>query len=209
MPRTSKTSETAPVAKKTPRKRVTRTRTSSTTKRAAVAKTTARRKAPTTAAASTATTKRPFPRLLVAVFIIVLLIAGTGVVLGVTDKGEINVATVVEERNTKAAAQGEEPVNVQTVSVPAGNDAAPVNGGLRGKGKGTTPSPAPQPEEATITATSSDDAISEEDDTNNNEEVATEGEVADENTNTNDTDTAANDTANTESSPDTDSATEI
>ena len=85
-----------------------------------------------------------------------MVIVGGSVAVGLSDGGQINVGTVVNERNEQLSARGEL-TEENKVSVPVATQATrSPNGGLRPSG-GAQPAPAPEPEPAaTSTATSSD-----------------------------------------------------
>lgn len=81
-----------------------------------------------------------------------VVISGVSVVLGMSDDGEINVASVVEERKQTAVEEGD--AAFESVSIPTNNVVARVpNGGLRGKGKSIQPKPKPKASSTTAVAT--------------------------------------------------------
>ena len=100
---------------------------------------------------------------------ILLLGFGAAAYIGNSDSGQINIASVIDERNKQTAAgnnSGDGSSGASTV-IPVQNTAPPSvpNGGLRGRGVGTAKVVTPPPiveeatSSATSTATSTDDSI--------------------------------------------------
>jgi hypothetical protein len=84
---------------------------------------------------------------------IVLLLCGTGVGIGMSDNGQIDVVAVVNERNERVN-RGEVREGESTITVPVQSSDVRPNGGLI---PADAPTPPPVPEApATTTATSSD-----------------------------------------------------
>jgi hypothetical protein len=101
-------------------------------------------------------------------FIIIGVILFTGVgasaAVGYTDKGQINVSQIIEERNQKARTSETVDSDTQTsrIEVPVQNTNRTANGGLVGRGTGgAKPAPSTPPvDTATSTASSTADTAS-------------------------------------------------
>lgn len=117
------------------------------------------RKAPTNVSTQRQHYKRNF-RAFMIVCVVCAVIAGSGVLVGMFDKGAIDVIAVVNERNEKIS-RGEvrdavtgEPI---TVSVPVQNDDTRPNGGLKIADPAPAPEVMPSPEPvATSTASTTE-----------------------------------------------------
>lgn len=147
--------------KKTARKATTAKRASSTrTKKASTAKRASKRKAPTTVTTPTATSRRIGWPVYVAGLILCVGI-GTSAALGLSDKGQINIDGVVQEK--KRNASPEEKAELDRVGERRTNPQQAVDGGLtpsadqRSK---TQPIATPAPEAATSSAASSTESES-------------------------------------------------
>lgn len=110
--------------------------------------------------------KKPF------VMLAVMLVAfGASAFIGFSDNGQIDISSVIEERNQKVASgqtEGDAPSPDTSAVIPVQNTAPPSvpNGGLRGRGVGTAKAAPPPPvvesvssTTATSTATSTDSGV--------------------------------------------------
>ena len=130
------------------------------------------RKAPTTLGQQAASDKLLRKRMSVAVIVCVVISFGS-VGIGIADEGQIDVESVVEERNQRIASENEnlpEGERVERVNLKRqGQDTRP-DGGLQGLGK-VKPS-APTPTTASSTASSTDDGTA-----SSTDDVAAEDET--------------------------------
>jgi hypothetical protein len=168
-------------SKRTPRKRVAKTTASkiaSTSRKTVARKKTTRQTSKTTqvrsdsvVSAATESVSRKAPTVFaseknkqkqlqkqfIIIGVILFLGVGTSAVVGYSDKGQINVAQVVEDRNqrVKTGATDESDTATELVAVPVQNTNKSANGGLVGLGTGGA-KPKPSTDTATSTASSTD-----------------------------------------------------
>lgn len=153
------------VAKKTSTRRAPATvktqRVSSAPATNAEATQSAPRKAPTVFAAEKNKQKQRRTQLAV-VGLILFVGVGSSAAIGYTDRGQIDVAQVVEERNQRARDGGTDEAGnpVNRVEVPVQNTSKAANGGLVGLGTGSKPKPKPVADTATSTASSTEQTAS-------------------------------------------------
>jgi len=121
------------------------------------------RRAPTPIQAERRAVKRG-NRALVIVAIFFVLVTGSGVAIGMTDAGPIDVVAVVNERNERVG-RGEVREGENSVTVPVQNTTAGANGGMVPADPSLVPTPPPP---STESATSTDETAS------STEEVDTE-----------------------------------
>jgi hypothetical protein len=108
------------------------------------------RRAPTPLQAERTSAKRSSRTLLVATTLMVV-ISGVGCVVGLSDRGQIDVVAVVNDRNEKIQ-RGEVREGDSTLTIPVQNIDTRPNGGLV-PSQATTPPPVPEVSTATTTAT--------------------------------------------------------
>ncbi len=117
------------------------------------------RRAPTPIQAERRATKRG-NRALVFVAIFFVVVAGSGVAIGMTDGGQIDVVAVVNERNERVG-RGEVREGESTITVPVQNMTGGANGGMVPADPSLVPTPPPTPEEtASSTATTTEETAS-------------------------------------------------
>ena len=151
--------------RRTPRKRVVRrtvsadTTSSGVTKREPVVE--AQRKAPSRISVNKKP-KKSYKKVMIVVGILLIGFAASAYI-GNSDSGQINIASVIDERNKQIAsgnAASENSPSGSTATIPVQSTAPPTvpNGGLRGRGVGTAKVKQPAPAvAASSTATSSDE----------------------------------------------------
>lgn len=151
--------DSATSEKRAPRKRAPRTTARVAASSSGEARTETRRKAPTTISISAQGSGRSYKAIYVP---LAILTVGFGIAfaIGYSDKGQINITGVINERNAKViageAVEGESGTNSQVVPVQVDNGL--IDGGLVGAGVSTpAPAPEPIPEE---TASSTDETAS-------------------------------------------------
>jgi hypothetical protein len=123
------------------------------------------RKAPTVFASEKNKHKQRQKQFIV-IGIILLVGVGASAAVGYTDKGQINVTQVIEERNQRIRTGETDGRDAQTnrVEVPVQNTNKTANGGLVGLGTGgAKPTPKPPVDIATSTASSTDSTASSTD----------------------------------------------
>ncbi len=117
------------------------------------------RRAPTPIQAERKAAKRG-NRALVAIGIFFIVVAGSGVAIGMTDSGQIDVVAVVNERNERVG-RGEVREGESTMTVPVQNMTGGDNGAMIPADPSLIPTPPPVPAEtASSTATSTDETAS-------------------------------------------------
>jgi hypothetical protein len=131
------------------------------------------RKAPARVSATPSPRKRGSKKIVVA-GIILLVIVGASVAIGFTDKGPIDVTSVIATR--KQNATGEEQRALESVPVQQGQSGV-VNGGLVGTG---APSPLVPMDPAPHTASSTDSTATSTEGVTNEEGQTTEGDTSQE-----------------------------
>ena len=159
------TAKTAPkarktVAKKTPARRAPRVVKEAAAPAESAVDQSAARKAPTVFAAEKNKQKQRQKQLII-IGVILTLGIGASAAVGYTDKGQINVAQLIEERN-KAQRTGDPADSAgqaNRIEVPVQNTNKTANGGLVGRGTGSA-KPKPPVEIASSTASSTDDTAS-------------------------------------------------
>jgi len=181
----SETNEEVVKPKRAPRKRVAKTavkkapaKPRKTAVKKAPVRTTAKPETSTNATESADSTPRKAPtafasqkhrqkqkqKHFIVIAIILLIGVGASAAVGFTDKGQINVSQVIEERNQRIASgtTDERDGDAQRIEVPVQNTNKQANGGLVGLGTGGA-KPQPPTEAASTTATTTDATASSTD----------------------------------------------